>query len=87
MAPFLQSYLAQCMQSRRPVVYNVSPAHYLVLDTKRNTIVTVKTTTASTKGKGKNKSRRNGSPRSELMAQPPTNAIATLQQETPATPC
>ena len=64
-------------------MYKVSPAHYLVLETKRNTKMTVKTTTASTKGKGKNKIRRNGSPQSERMAQPPTNAIATLQQENP----
>jgi hypothetical protein len=53
-----------------------SSSHYLVLEINEMTKMTVKIATTSTRGKGENSGLRNGIPRSECMAQPPT--IATL---------
>jgi len=51
---------------------------YLVLEIKEMTKKAVKLTTTSTKGMGRNKGCRNGCPRSECMAQPPTSATTII---------
>jgi hypothetical protein len=67
-----------CQLSLIEETWHISPAHYLVLEIKERTKMTVKIATTSTRGKGKKRGRRNGSPRSECMAQPPTIATPMI---------
>jgi hypothetical protein len=53
-------------------------SHYLVLEIKEMTKMTVRIATTSKRGKGKNRGLRNGIRRSECMAQPPTIATRTI---------
>jgi hypothetical protein len=58
--------------------WHTSPEHYLVLENEERTKKMVKIAITSTRGKGKKRGRRNGNPRSECMAQPPTIATPMI---------